>query len=154
MRLKKREWIIIIIIIAALFAIHSFVPKGEIRYEKEKTIVTEVIDGDTIVIAGGQRVRLLNIDARERGEECYSEAKQRLEEIVLMKNIILEREKENYDKYGRLLRHIYLGDQNINLLLVREGLAIAYIIPPNTKYESYFRDAESEAMEEGGCVWK
>jgi len=154
MGLKKRDWIIIIVVVVMLFVIHTLYQASEIQYEKEKTVVTSVIDGDTVVIAGGQRVRLLNIDARERGEDCYDEAKQRLEEIVILKNVTLEREKENYDKYNRLLRHVYLGDQNINLLLVREGLAIVYIIPPNTKYESYFVEAEEKAMKEAGCLWK
>jgi micrococcal nuclease len=153
MRLK-RKWLIVVIVVIALFVFHSLVPKGEINYEKEEAIVTSIVDGDTIVIAGGQRVRLLNMDARERGEECYNEAKQRLEELILMKNVTMERDKENRDKYGRLLRHIYIDNQSANLILVREGLAIAYIIPPNTKYENDFKQAEQLAMNEDGCVWK
>lgn len=96
---------------------------------------------------------MLNIDTRERGENCYNEAKERLEELILLKNITIERDKENKDRYDRLLRYVYIGDEMINIQLVREGLAIVYIIEPNEKYRDKFVEAERTARGEGGCVW-
>lgn len=122
-------------------------------YPTQTTLVTKVIDGDTVVVEGGQRVRLLNIDSRERGEECYGEAKRRLEELVLLKNVTLERDKENQDRYDRLLRHIYVGNMSANLQMVNDGLAIAYVIEPNVRHRDAFIEAEREARQQGGCVW-
>lgn len=146
---------IVAIIIVIGYVISSTVPTGlfTASYSMEETIVTKVIDGDTLVIQGGQRVRLLNIDTRERGEPCYKEAKKRLEELVLLKNVTLERDKEDKDRYDRLLRHIYVGNVSVNLQLVKEGLAVAYIYEPNIKYVKEFRAAEEQAKQEGGCVW-
>jgi micrococcal nuclease len=116
--------------------------------------VTNVIDGDTIVVSGGQRIRLLNIDARERGEDCYNEAKKRLEELIEMKNITMEKDVDNKDKYDRLLRYIFINGTNVNIQLVREGLAIVYIYEPNVKYQQEFKAAEQQAMQEKtGCLW-
>ena len=57
---------------------------------REVRVVTKVIDGDTIVINGGKSVRLLDIDTDESGEDCYDQAKTRLEELVLNKEVYLE----------------------------------------------------------------
>lgn len=141
-----------VIIILIAYAINSYVGSAPSSY-KEDSYVTKVVDGDTVVIAGGQRVRLLSIDTRERGENCYGEAKARMEELVLLKNITLERDKEDKDKYDRLLRYIYTNETFVNLQMVREGLAVAYIYEPNVKYREQFVETERTARSEGGCVW-
>ncbi|MBI4168157.1 MAG: thermonuclease family protein [Candidatus Aenigmarchaeota archaeon] len=144
--------VLFIAIILIAYAINGYMADQSIS-AREETYVTKVIDGDTIVIAGGQRVRLLSIDTRERGENCYSEAKQRLEELVLLKNITLERDREDKDQYDRLLRYIYTNESFINLQMVKEGLAVAYIYEPSVKHRSQFIEAERAARSEGGCVW-
>jgi endonuclease YncB( thermonuclease family) len=55
-----------------------------------KKLVTKVIDGDTFLIEGGYSVRVLGIDADERGHPCYDEAKRGLEDLVLGKEVRLE----------------------------------------------------------------
>jgi len=137
-----------IIIMAAAYLINSSIPPV-----REETYVTKVVDGDTIVIEGGQRVRLLSIDTREKGENCYTEAKNRLEELILLENITLEADKEDKDQYDRLLRYVYLDGVNINMEMVAEGLAIVYIYEPNVKYRQEFTDYEKQARDAGGCVW-
>jgi len=120
-----------------------------------KSKVIRVIDGDTIQIENGEKIRLLHINANERGEACYEEAKERLEELIFNRTVLLKEDKEDKDKYGRLLRFIYLNETNVNLLLVQEGLATAYIILPNTKYKEEFFEAEGKAVKERkGCLWK
>jgi len=154
MKLSKK-WLTIIIVVIVLFAFHFIVSRDTANYQRENTVVTNVIDGDTIVVSGGQRVRLLNIDSRERGEDCYNEAKNRLEELIEMKNITMERDVENKDQYDRLLRYIFINNTNVNIQLVREGLAIVYIYEPNVKYQNEFKQAEQLAMQEKtGCLWK
>ena len=121
----------------------------------EKKLVTKIIDGDTVIIEGGERVRLLGIDADERGYPCYEPAKQRLEELVLNKEVYLESDGEDQDKYERYLRYLILDGENINLRLVEEGLAIAYFYPQNVKYRDEITEAEKEARENKiGCKWR
>ena len=120
----------------------------------EKKLVTKIIDGDTVVIEGGERVRLLGIDTDERGYTCYEPAKQRLEELVLNKEVYLESDGEDKDQYKRYLRYLILDGENINLKLVEEGLAIAYFCSQNVKYRDEIIRAEKEAREnEIGCKW-
>ncbi len=151
-RKRTRLSLLFVIIILAAYAINSYVSEKTIS-EKQDSYVTKVIDGDTIVIEGGQRVRLLSIDTRERRENCYSEAKARMEELVLLKNVTLERDKEDKDQYDRLLRYIFVNSSMVNLQMIQEGLAIAYVYEPNLKYRKQFVEAERVARGEGGCVW-
>lgn len=121
--------------------------------DQSKIVVTKVLDGDTVLISGGQRVRLLGIDADERGYPCYDEAKDKLEDLVLGKEVRLESDSEDKDQYDRLLRYIFLND-NISVVLVKKGYAVARIQEPNTKYEDVIIRAEQKAMEkEVGCKW-
>ena len=144
--------LLFVVIILIAYAVNSFVGSTPSSY-REDSYVTKVVDGDTVVIAGGQRVRLLSIDTRERGENCYSEAKKRMEELVLLKNITLERDKEDKDQYSRLLRYIYVDNMSVNLEMVKDGLAVVYIYEPNVKYRQQFMQVETQARQEGGCVW-
>lgn len=115
--------------------------------------VTKIIDGDTVIIEGVS-VRLLGMDADERGYPCYKQAKQRIEELILNKEVELETDGENKDQYGRYLRYIFLNGKNINLQLVEEGLAIARLYPQNKKYRSEILEAEKQARENNiGCRW-
>lgn len=120
-----------------------------------EVLVTKVIDGDTIVVEGGYHIRLLAIDADEVGYPCYESAKTRLEELVFNKKILLEKDKTDIDKYKRCLRYIFLGEQNIDLQLVKEGLTVARFYEPDVKYRNEITLAEKTAIERKiGCKWK
>lgn len=119
----------------------------------EEGFVGKVIDGDTVVI-NGESVRLLGIDANERGEDCYVEAKKKLEELVLNKNVKLEKDVKDKDQYKRYLRYIFINNTNINLQMVEEGLAIARFYE-DRKYQKEILDSEKKARENKfGCKWK
>jgi micrococcal nuclease len=119
-----------------------------------KKLVTKVIDGDTFLIEGGYSVRILGIDADERGYPCYQAAKERLEELILNKEVRLEKEKEDFDQYCRYLRYVFADDKNVALELVKEGLAVARFSPEGTKYREEISLAEKEARENKiGCKW-
>jgi len=119
-----------------------------------KKLVTKVIDGDTFLIEGGYSVRILGIDADERGYPCYEAAKNRLEELILNKEVKLEKGKEDFDQYCRYLRYVFVDDKNVSLELVREGLAVARFSPEDTKYREEISLAEKEARENKiGCKW-
>ena len=120
----------------------------------DNTIVTKVIDGDTVVVEGGWHVRLLGMDADETGYPCYLPAKTRLEDLVLAKNVVLEKDKTDLDQYGRCLRYIFVGSTNIDVQLVKEGLAIARFYAPDIKYKSEITAAETYAQQNKlGCKW-
>jgi len=163
---KLNEVKIFFVIILALLIIGIFIflsfslnnshsPTGYVvkGVEGEK-LVTKVLDGDTVIIEGGDSVRLLGIDADEKGHPCYSSAKERLEEFVLNKEVYLEADKEDKDQYKRYLRYLILDGENINLKLVKEGLAIARFSPENLKYKEEIINAEKQARENKvGCKW-
>jgi len=110
-----------------------------------------VIDGDTLDTSLG-RVRLLGINAPERGERCYSESKQAIE-TLLTGEISLERDLVDKDKYNRFLRHVH-SDTWINLEMVRTGMAKSYCIAPNLVYCNQLANAQTSAMNAGvGCLW-
>jgi endonuclease YncB( thermonuclease family) len=88
-------------------------------------LVTEVIDGDTLDVAGGERVRLVGIDTPERGECGYARASRALERQVLGRRVRLARSDEDRDRYGRLLRYVDVDGVDAGLTLIRRGLAVA-----------------------------
>jgi micrococcal nuclease len=119
-----------------------------------KKLVTKVIDGDTFLMEGGYSVRILGVDADERGYPCYEVAKNRLEELILNKEVKLEKGKEDFDQYCRYLRYVFLDEKNISLELVKEGLAVARFSPEDVKYREEISLAEKEARENKlGCKW-
>jgi micrococcal nuclease len=91
-------------------------------------VVERVIDGDTIVLRGGARVRLLQIDSPEVGTgECYSRAAAREARRLLPAGAAVRLEVDprldRVDRYGRLLRYVLAGGQNVNVELVARGAA-------------------------------
>ncbi len=117
-------------------------------------LVTKVIDGDTFLIEGGYSVRILGIDADERDHPCYEPAKQKLEELILNKEVRLEKGKEDKDQWCRYLRYVFLNDKNISLELVKDGLVVARFSPEDVKYREEIIKAEKEAREKKiGCKW-
>jgi len=126
------------------------------RAEKEVVNVVKVIDGDTIVLETGETVRYIGIDTPEvsQGRECFAlEAANKNKELVLGKNVRLEKDISEKDRYGRLLRYVYVGDIFVNKILVSEGYATAVTYPPDVKYSNLFEEAERKARESGLGLW-
>jgi micrococcal nuclease len=116
-------------------------------------LVKEVIDGDTIVLSDGSRVRLIGINTPEHGMYFFEEAREVLEAIVLGREVILEKDITDKDKYGRLLRYVYTGNLFVNLEMVKRGFANAYTYPPDVKYNEEFLEAERYAREKNLGLW-
>ena len=136
---------------------------GVISYAK----VIRVIDGDTIELDNGEKVRYIGINSPEMsdGGECFStESTGKNSELVLGKTVQLEKDISDRDKYNRLLRYVYISKSNseseegklifVNELLVREGYANVSTYPPDVKYKDTFINAERRAREEGKGLWE
>ena len=88
-------------------------------------LVTHVVDGDTVDLADGERVRLVGIDTPEVGECGYEQSSLALARLVLDRQVELVVSDEDRDGYGRLLRYVDVDGVDAGLQLVRDGLAVA-----------------------------
>jgi endonuclease YncB( thermonuclease family) len=87
--------------------------------------VVHVVDGDTLDLGNGRRVRLAGIDAPEVGQCGYKRARKTLSRLVLGKRVALGASDEEQDQYGRLLKYVDVGKTDAGLRLIKDGLAIA-----------------------------
>ncbi len=120
----------------------------------EGALVRRVVDGDTIEMADGARVRYIGIDAPERDDLFYQEATDYNRQLVEGQRVHLLRDESDEDRFGRLLRYILAGDILINAELVREGFAIAKRYPPDEKFADCFDDLMHEAKENRRGLWE
>lgn len=127
---------------------------------QEAVSVAGVTDGDTFSTQDGRPVRLLGLDAPEvyregLGTEYYSaEATQALRSLIEGHLVLLWRDTEDGDRYGRLLRYIFLEDGAfVNWYLVRYGFAQALDLPPNSRFHEVLLDAQIQAKREGLGMW-
>lgn len=135
-------------------------PPTDVTQKEENLFkVVRVVDGDTIELEGGARVRYIGIDTPETVNpnttvECFGqEASNKNKELVEGKDVKLEKDVSETDKYGRLLRYVYVDDIFVNDYLVRQGYANASSYPPDVKYQDQFRQAETEARENIRGLW-
>lgn len=132
---------------------------------QETATVTRVIDGDTVELSDARKVRYIGIDTPEvvdprKPVECFGrEAKEENKRLVEGKTVRLEKDISETDKYGRLLRYVYIdlpaqaGDIMVNESLIRHGFAYASTYPPDVKYQKRFLEAEQEAQKNNRGLW-
>ncbi len=119
----------------------------------EQVLVARVIDGDTIELADGSRVRYLGIDTPELGEPYSAEASARNRELVGGKVVELQSGKRDCDEYGRLLRYVYVDGVFVNAELVSQGYARAYIFDPDERYSQVLVQLEQYAKMRKRGLW-
>ena len=141
----------------------------------EAGIVTRVIDGDTVEVEVTERiegpgvglaavgrsydVRLIGIDTPESVKpgspvECFGkEASAATTALLQGQAVRLVKDVEDTDRYDRLLRYIYIGDEMANARLVTNGYATAYTYPPNIRHSSLFAQLQRDAREAGRGLW-
>jgi micrococcal nuclease len=117
--------------ILALFAVAALAAGAFVLLTRgsssSSAVVARVIDGDTIELLGGQRVRLVQIDTPEKNEECYgdeaSAATRRLIPPGTRVRIEQDPDLDQVDRFQRKLAYVWKGDEDVNVTLVREGAA-------------------------------
>ncbi len=115
--------------------------------------VTEVIDGDTFVLANGQSVRLIGINTPETGEPGADIAKDMLSKMVLNRTVTLESDITDQDDYKRILRYVYVGGQSVNAEMIRMGYAEMRFYPPDTLFKSEYAELEKIAIRNRRGLW-
>ena len=118
-----------------------------------KALVVNVIDGDTIELQDGSRIRYLGIDTPETGEPYYSEATARNKELVEGKVVYLQKGKRDRDEYDRLLRYVYVEGIFVNAELVAQGYATSYIFDPDERYSQTLVRLEQYAKMKNRGLW-
>ena len=121
--------------------------------------VAEVVDGDTIVLADGRHVRLVQIDAPEVPEgECYgAEAKHALESILprgAAVRVVADPALDSTDRFGRTLAYAVTGGLNVNVELVRRGAAAPYFFRGDRgRYANALVFAATQAQDDRRGLW-
>lgn len=160
-----KEKVLVVCIVIIVFTIGVFVGMSIYRENNQSSeqnnepsisenfTVSRIIDGDTIELSNGEAVRLIGINAPEVGQPYYMKSANKLAQLIGEKNVTLEKDVSNRDRYGRLLRYVYVGNIFVNLEIVREGYAIAYPYYPDVKYSDEFKAIEQEARNAQIGMW-
>lgn len=126
--------------------------------------VTRVVDGDTMKITvDGKKetIRLLLVDTPEsvnpnipEPQPFSIEASDYAKKVLTNKNVQIELDVSERDKYGRLLCYLYIDGKMFNEMLLEKGYArVAYVFAPNTKYVDQFRAIQDKARKRGIGIW-
>jgi micrococcal nuclease len=125
--------------------------------------VVTVLDGDTIVIRGGEKVRYTGLNTPETHhpdrlpEYCGQEAAEANRRLVAGKTVRLEFDEHRRDRYGRLLAYVYVDGLFVNAELIRQGYAQVSTYRENQRYHDEFARLQQSAIAArrglwGGCV--
>ena len=132
--------------------------------ERLRYTVVKVPDGDTVYLSNGDRIRLLGINAPEiahrnrPGEPGGEQAAHFLRDLLMVggvgQRVGLVDDIERQDSYQRRLAHLF-DDQgnNLNELMVEQGLAFVYLHPPNLKFSEDYLAAEQRARADQRGLW-
>ncbi len=118
-----------------------------------------MVDGDTIEIEGGKKVRYIGINTPElhhpqKGVECFGqEAYERNKFLVEGKTVSLQKDVSETDRYGRLLRYVWIENTLVNESLVADGYAFASSFPPDVLLQKHFTAAQALARENKKGLW-
>jgi len=157
-KLRNTKWLLVVIPLIAFAA--GFATSHAINESPgdvsgiEVGLVARVVDGDTVELADGQRVRYLGIDTPELGEPYSYEALQLNIALVEGKRVELQRGNEDKDQYGRLLRYVYVDGIFVNAQLVAQGYATAMIFDSSNRHSQVLVQLEQYAKLLGRGMWQ
>jgi micrococcal nuclease len=144
--------------LAGLAALAACEGDGGARCGAPEAVVARIIDGDTIELADGERVRYLMIDTPEATggtRECFgANAVTFNTDLVLGKTVALRDDVECRDRFGRRLAYVTVNGQEVNTLMVERGYACVLHIPPNGDDRiGEFEALEAAAMADAVGLW-
>ncbi|MEL0637441.1 MULTISPECIES: thermonuclease family protein [Marinomonas] len=126
----------------------------------ERAQVKRVVDGDTLYLVDGRRVRLVGINTPELDHEHGNNepfavaAKQRLTQLA-GRYIYLQPSKDGRDRYGRYLYYLFDKDRiSLSSQLLSEGLGYRIAVPPNLAYQACYMASEQSARDANLGVWQ
>ena len=126
----------------------------------EPVLVRHVIDGDTLELRDGRRLRLIGINTPEIGrrgdasEPFAQAARRRLQQLTEAQPLLLSVGEDPRDRYGRILGHLFVAGTNIEAQLLSEGLGYALAVPPNVDLVECHAAAERVARQGSLGVWE
>lgn len=130
--------------------------EGSVAPAPKRARCVRVIDGDTLVLDGDERVRVLYINTPEKKEEMGPEAGQFTRDLVLFKEVDLVYSADSErDHYGRLLAEVYVDGVSLEESLLSEGMAHLFLLAPERPPANIDRliAAQARARQEGKGVW-
>jgi len=127
---------------------------GEVTEPAQAVLVVRVIDGDTIELADGTKIRYIGIDTPEKDTPLWQEATEANRVLVEGKLIRLEYDTNKQDKYGRALAYVYVDDTFINCELLRKGLAEINTYKQKLKHLDALIKCQWEAIKNQRGIWK
>ena len=179
MKIRKELKLIQAVVLAAAVIIYAgskliHIPGGAHAASKSETVfVARAVDGDTLKLSDGRRVRLIGVDTPELhySDKLLRDSKRTRKDIKAIqamgeraadftkrlcegKAVRIESDVRKSDKYGRLLAYLYLEDGTfINAKILEEGYGQVMTIPPNVKYADYFLKLQRQARESRKGLW-
>lgn len=126
------------------------------RCGPHRALVNRAVDGDTIELTNGLRIRYLMVDSPELGEDpdCFSEEAARINALwVEGQEVSLEYDQVCRDRFGRLLAYVFADGRMVNESLAARGLARFLYIAPNDRYRDRLQFAVESAREQGLGLW-
>lgn len=102
---------------------------------EETGVCTKVVDGDTIYLDNGEKIRFVGVNTPERGVEGYITSKNFVQKLCLNKEVGIDVDDAKHsDRYGRTLGVVIVDGKNVNEMLLKEGLAEIMYMPPSEFY--------------------
>ncbi len=166
-RLKRRRspvaWIVLLVLVALIAARAYRNANHPVAVESLRPgifRVRRVIDGDTLVLSNGSRIRLIGVDTPELNANSQDEvrlaraATEFTRQFVRDGEVRLEFDRERLDRYGRFLAFVYVGDRMLNEELIRQGYGRALLyFNYSERFKRRFRAAEDEAKQSMAGIW-
>lgn len=111
---------------------------------EEKGVCTKVVDGDTIYLDNGEKIRFVGVNTPERGVEGYITSKNFVQKLCLNKEVGIDVDDSKHnDRYGRTLGVVIVNGKNVNEMLLKEGLAEVMYMPPSEFYPYDWADSST-----------
>ena len=155
----RRRWLAItfVIVVALVVLLLRLVEEiGPERSPDDRFVVKRVLDGDTMELQGGDRLRLLAIDTPEKDEPFHHQATDFLTRMTVGRVAEIEYANQRRDKYGRLLGYLHIDTLFVNKAIIDSGYGNVYLFDDNDLSSKQVRtliDAQRSAIERRVGLW-